>query len=154
MSTRGLSASFELAVGGALKENLILHGSLAFQNVHNPRRYVNELRDVHWDNINTGSVMLGGGLTYYLMPANMYVTGIVGVMGMGESRNGSNALRSRAGVGSTLSFGKEWWLGPQGAWGMGAALRGMFYTTQANIFNDLERVYGADVGLVFSTTMN
>jgi len=153
VQTEGVSTTFELAIGGALRENLILHGNVAFQNLNGSTRKVDGQRDVTWD-IDTGTVMLGGGLTYYVMPANVYFTGSVGVAGLAESRDHHTAFKTHAGVGSVLSFGKEWWVGAQGQWGMGAALRGSFYTANAGIFGDLTRVYAADVGLAFSATLN
>ncbi len=154
IKTRGLSTSFELILGGALRENLILHGSVAYQNIRDAWRSVDGEHDVQWRAVDTVSVLLGGGVTYYFMPAHVYVTAVAGVMGLAENRDDRTVFKSRAGVGSTLSVGKEWWIGSTGEWALGGALRGSFYTANASIFNELQRVYGADVGMVLSVTLN
>ncbi|MFT3926079.1 MAG: hypothetical protein QM778_26280 [Myxococcales bacterium] len=153
VKTLGISTSFELAIGGAVKENVILHGTAAFHNLSSSGREVDGQRDVAW-HVDTRTVMLGGGVTYYMMPANVYVSGSAGVMGLAESRNGHTSFKSHAGVGTVLSLGKEWWVGRQRDWGMGAALRSDFYTANASLFGVLQRVYGADVGIVLSATLN
>lgn len=153
VKTRGLSTMFEFSMGGALTENLILHGNAAFLNVYESRREVSG-RHENSPDIESGCALLGAGLTYYLMPANTYITVTSGVAGFSESRRGRLTIESRAGVGGSLSLGKEWWIGRTGDWGVGAALRGSFYTMKAHIYGDLERVYVSDIGLVFSATMN
>jgi hypothetical protein len=153
VKTRGLSGLFELGIGGSVAGNLILHANMVYSSVGDGRREVSGVRDASYD-VDTGMGLLGGGVTYYFMPANVYLTGVAGVAGIAESRDGRNAIESRAGAGGVLSLGKEWWVGRPGEWGMGAALRGGFYTAKADVFGDLERLYAAELGVNFSATLN
>lgn len=153
VKSRGLSTHFEFAVGAALFENFILHGSAVFLSVYESRREVGGVREGGVD-VEAGCALLGAGVTYYVMPANVYITAISGVSGMTESRDGRLAIDSRAGVGGTLSLGKEWWVGSMGDWGLGAALRSSFHTMKAQIYGSQERIYVSDIGLVFSATLN
>lgn len=56
---------------------------------------------------------IGGGLTYYFMPANVYVTA--------NAEAGSDeSSRNATGLVLNLSVGKEWWASDR--WGLGVAL--------------------------------
>src|SRR5690606_26465899 len=98
--------------------------------------------------------LFGAGLTYYFMPVNLYISGAFGVSKLSESRGRATAVDSRAGYGTMLSVGKEWWLGRTGEWGLGAALRGTFSSARAEVVGVLERMYVTDVGLLLSLTFN
>ena len=60
---------------------------------------------------------IGPGVTYYLMPANVYFSGSVGV----GSLSGSDELNGNSDTGFALdtTIGKEWWVGDN--WGLGLA---------------------------------
>jgi hypothetical protein len=60
----------------------------------------------------------GGGVTYYFMPVNMYISGSLGAgqLSVDSPLGGGD---SDTGLAGEVSIGKEWWLG--GSWGMGVA---------------------------------
>jgi hypothetical protein len=67
---------------------------------------------------------VGPQLTYYLMPANVYVSGTVAFTRLTEticSSCGANSdtTSSDWGVGVVFSVGKEWWVSDN--WGLGVA---------------------------------
>jgi hypothetical protein len=65
------------------------------------------------------------GLTYSLMPLNLFLTGAVGIAGIGvrDDDDDTDDDRDEVAAGPTVEFdiGKEWWIGPQ--LGLGLALR-------------------------------
>jgi hypothetical protein len=154
VSTRGLSGMFELAAGGSVVGNLILHANVSVLPVGDAFRDVSGVRDTFYDHIHVDLGLVGGGLTYYFMPNDAYVTGVLGVAGMSETRDDDRVIRSHAGLGSSLSIGKEWWAGSEGEWGLGAALSTSFYTAKANVLGEYQRLYGTGLAVAFSATLN
>ncbi len=153
VKSSGPSTNLEFALGGAVFENFILHGNVAFLNLYESRRQVGGVREGD-KGVESGCALLGAGATYYLMPANVYITATSGVSGFTETRNGRLSIDSRAGFGATLALGKEWWVGSMADWGLGAALRGSFHSMKARVFGSLEHVYIGDPSIVFSATLN
>jgi hypothetical protein len=88
---------------------------------------------------------LGGGLTYYFMPVNMYVSGSLGAgsLSLGDSD-------SDTGVVGEFMLGKEWWLG--GSWGLGAA--GVFGFHSIPDGGADENWSGTNWGIRLSATLN
>jgi len=102
-----------------------------------------------------GSAAMGGagaGLTYYVMPANFYVSGALAAMVFSlDDALGNTVYSSNTGLGVQGIIGKEWLLAPE--WGMGFAVEGTFASMRDK--ND-PSVYwdGAAVSLLFSSTFN
>lgn len=93
---------------------------------------------------------VGPGITYYFMPANVYVSGSalasLSVMALQGSTEGS-----KIGFGLHFLAGKEWWTGEQ--WGLGLAAY-YRYGSQKNDNLDFVTMSGSSYGLVFSATLN
>jgi hypothetical protein len=92
---------------------------------------------------------IGVGLTYYLMPANVYFAGSLGigkvifVNGSGD-RGGSNV-----GFATNIMIGKEWWVGVD--WGIGVAGQLIVIAADDDFLQD---VGGVGFGLMFTATYN
>jgi hypothetical protein len=153
IATRGLSGLFNVSVGGRVVGNLIVHGDLIVSDFGDAQREVSGVKDAR--NVISGTLgMVGGGVTYYLMPSNAFITGIMGVTHYTEQRDGETSIDSGLGVGASTLIGKEWWVGPRGAWGLGAALRASYYWAPMEIAHDRTTLKAGDIGVVCSATFN
>ena len=147
----GLGASLDL--GGALIPNLILRGRAAF--------WASAVRDspFAYDRGGFAFGLLGAGLDYYVMPANIYFGGTLGVAGASfveEYRHRYGDTRhSKAGLGVELDAGKEWWLASELA--IGVAVRATYISvSSANMFRDYidGRLHVLHLSLDLSITYN
>jgi hypothetical protein len=112
-----------LAFGGAVTDNLLLHGDL--------HAFVDVGRSEQTDPLRiTG--LLGFGASYYFMPANVYLSGTVGpamaVVSYDRQRYVETDRSRFTGIGGVLNLGKEWWV--HRSWGVGMAA-GLLYTYTA-----------------------
>jgi hypothetical protein len=110
------SGDVNIAIGGAVKPNLILHGTLWGWLISDP-----DATGPFGPGTLVGDVDLsafGGGLTYYFMPVNIYLSGSAG---FGTMTVDSGAIQGETDSGfvTDLTLGKEWWVG--GSWGLGVA---------------------------------
>jgi len=153
VKTAGVVGQLELALGGRVIGNLLLHGNLLLSGMDDARKTVSEVRDAS-NTIGTSFAMLGGGATYYFMPANAYVSGMLGVAGMSETRDEQLSVESGAGLGGALTLGKEWWVGRSSEWGVGAALRGAMIAAPVQIAGVESTMRGSQVTIAFSATLN
>jgi len=62
--------------------------------------------------------MLGVGVTYYLMPANVFLSGAVGFGGLQITQNDVDH-DTEAGFATRVGIGKEWFVSD--SWGLGLA---------------------------------
>ncbi|MFI5306585.1 MAG: hypothetical protein ACHQ53_04485 [Polyangiales bacterium] len=109
-STRGIGFGFDFALGAIVSENLALDMDLVLARSASAEH--GTLTDTAFS-----AVFLGGGLTYWLMPANVYLSASIGMSR--SSVQGSavhldveipKAEQSRIGVGAHLALGKQFWL--------------------------------------------
>jgi len=146
----GGSASLGIAAGFSMAEDVIIFGNLFVSAADGPT-----VTTVGASNSSKGSAALGGagaGITYYVMPANFYVSGaLAAVVFSTDDALGNNVYSSNTGLGVQGMIGKEWLLAPE--WGMGFAVEGIFASMRDK--ND-PTVYwdGAAVSLLFSSTFN
>jgi hypothetical protein len=93
----------------------------------------------------------GVGLTYYFMPANVYLSGSFGVGSIAMTEIYSNTSRDDVAVlAGEVAFGKEWWIGED--WGLGAALAVGYHFVPVD--DDEDTRSGLSYGLRLSATMN
>ncbi len=118
--TRGVGVGVDFALGTTLAEDLALDMDLMFARSASAEH--GTLADTAFS-----AVFLGGGLTYWLMPANLYLTGSLGVSR--SSVQGSpvhldvtlpSSEQSAVGFGAHLALGKQLWI-TRGV-GLGATL--------------------------------
>lgn len=107
----GVGGNMSAAIGGVVSPNLAIHGTVWGWLVNSPDAEINGSSAGQLDdNLNLSA--FGGGATYYFMPANLYMTGSMGV-GTLHTSSGS----SDAGFVFDLGLGKEWWV--SSTWGLG-----------------------------------
>ncbi len=150
-----------VALGGEVSTNLLAYGEL-WGHAHfgyglSHRRDETDEADY----FGLGSMALG--LSYYFMPANVYVAASVGpawsVVGrvvdvyVAAGRRHSyeqwiEESETGWGLGATLGVGKEWWVSDD--WGLGVGARGQFGYTMSRSLT----VRSGGTMLVLSTTCN
>lgn len=112
----GSAGNVNFAIGGIVAPNLAIHGTLFGWSISDP--------DVTFEQITgtlPGSVTLsavGAGLTYYIMPQNIYFSGSAGV-GMIEVESFGLTGNTENGLALDVTIGKEWWVSDR--WGLGVA---------------------------------
>lgn len=141
----GVSGLFNMAIGGAVSQDLILHLDASGVTTSSPK--VNDQSNVS----SASTSLVGIGMTYYL-PSNYYVTGAVG---MAESRNKTNGTtyKTDRGYGANVMIGKEWWVSDD--WGVGIA--GQFLYTNCpgkSVGGVRPDVQSTSFGVLFSATYN
>jgi hypothetical protein len=146
----GAGGFFSLDIGGALVDNLVLHGRLSNMVVASPTVYVNDQELGTAENASLTFYLLGAGLTYYLMPANVYFTGVIGIA-KASADNGFDESSTDAGFGFEGDIGKEWWVSDN--WGIGVAGRFTFAAVpDEQVSGDSETLQGLGFGVLFSAT--
>jgi hypothetical protein len=120
-SIKGGAGSFGLVIGGAVAENFILGADLWDTVVFSPTF---KQGGVSVSGTDTSLTLAGFGvnLTYYFMPANVYVSVSPSITTVSLTRGGLSGSTD-AGFGMKLGVGKEWWVSDH--WGLGVA--GQFF---------------------------
>jgi hypothetical protein len=117
---RGVGMAFELALGAMVSEGLALNMDLVLARSGDAEHGV--LKETAFS-----AVHFGGGVTYWLMPANVFLAASIGLAR--SSIEGSPVHvaieiptneQSKIGVGAHLALGKQWWLSRRV--GLGATL--------------------------------
>jgi hypothetical protein len=142
LNLSGFGGDFTFALGGCISENVALHGTLFSWSLSDPDAEFNGV-DIGELDGSYGMSAYGGGITYFFMPINMYVSGNIG-LGFLSIDSGSFDDTSDPGFAMDLSAGKEWWVG--NSWGLGLA--GAFG------FHTIDGASGYNVGVRFSATFN
>ncbi len=152
----GLGSVFDFKIGGALSENVILHGTLLSNDLTGPtiKSNLRGSKDYKADNtVYLSQFMLGIGLTYY-DAENTFFSGSVGI---GEftlvNESEDVDVSSDGGIGVQIKAGKEWWVSRR--WGLGAALYYNFVHDLNGQGTDIEEVIkGHCFGVMFNATLN
>ena len=120
-SISGFAVGVGIAVGGAVAENVILAGDLWGIAAVSPSMNVNGITGTASDS-SMGLSGLGLNLTYYFMPANVYVS-VTPSMVIATLTVSGVSGDTQVGFGGKVGVGKEWWVGDH--WGLGLA--GQFF---------------------------
>ena len=149
----GITNEFNIAVGGVIKRNLALHGTLwGWSPIHTEARLAsNTLGGSHEFEF----VAFGPGATYYFDPSNLYLSFSIGLATIDakiEAPDGSIIRDSARGFALDFTVGKEWWKSDN--WGVGVA--GDFgYLNIENSLPDAREVWtGGQIGLRLTATYN
>ena len=140
----GAAGFFSFDIGGSLAERLALHARLGAHNMMNPTVSLggDDLGEAEDTSVSFST--FGLGLTYYF-PANLYLTGVVGLAGATLDIAGDEADSER-GYSVQADLGYEWAVG--GDWGLGLAGR----IEHHSIPTDSDRLTATAFGLLFSAT--
>jgi hypothetical protein len=152
----GTGAEFDFKIGGAVSENLLLHATLISKSMAGPMiKLSNSSSAKASDNIAVGEAMLGGGLTYYFMPSNVFLSGSVGLGNFSiiDSKDSDNNVSTQRGFSMQLKIGKEWWISKNWAFGVGLTY-GKTSLTNTPSTNIVEKLNSNRFGILFNTTFN
>jgi hypothetical protein len=144
MSFSGFTSSTNMAIGGGLFNNFALHATLFGFLIPDP-----DFEVLGIPGTTTVDIMLSGvgvGVTYYLMPVNIYLSPSIGIGALSNEEGGGTDI----GFALDVTLGKEWWVG--GSWGLGVA--GAFGFHSVPEHNSDVRWEGFDFALRFSATLN
>jgi hypothetical protein len=141
----GVGGNINIALGGAVVENFILHTDLFGASAANPTVYEDGEDVGNLDQFSFSG--LGAGMTFYFMPANVYLSGSVG-FGAAALNVDLVVFESDVGVTMNTLVGKEWWMNDD--WAIGGALRFMYL----HVPGDSENFNAFGAGAAFSATYN
>lgn len=121
-SMKGGSAAFGFIIGGAVSENFILGADIWGSTVPSPTISQGTTSISTGGNVSFDLTGFGLNLTYYFMPANVYVSLSPSISTVSLTIAGVSAS-TESGFGMKMAVGKEWWVGDH--WGIGVA--GQFF---------------------------
>jgi hypothetical protein len=110
--------AFHFQIGGAVKENLILFGDVGGFALTDPDVESGGSTE-SGANLDITASGFGGGLSYYIMPANIFLSASV-LASTNALTYQSENYESELGPSFLVSVGKEWWVG--NSWGLGVAV--------------------------------
>jgi len=150
----GSGTVLDLKIGGAIKENLILHATISTDYMSGPKISSNGESKKASNNFLIGEDFTGAGITYYMMPSNTFLSGSIGLGNFRRMDMDDNtSVSSDIGFGFQLKAGKEWWISKR--WGLGIALS----YSKINVRNEpengvLEILNSDSFGIHFNATLN
>ncbi len=148
INVSGVSGDFNLTLGGAVAENLIVGGFLWFERSVNPT-VSGGGASYSTSNLSVQASGIGAEVIYYVMPANFYFTGSLGVSRL-STELGSYSGSTDVGPLLRLGIGKEWWVSRH--WGVGIAGRFTGSTNNDSAAGDSWTTFTGSVN--FSATYN
>jgi hypothetical protein len=151
----GTGASFDIKIGGAIQENLILHATLNANSIVGPKQELpNGQSYKNTNNVTFGEALLGGGLTYYFMPSNIFISGSAGLANFSVDNQDINYKSTTdRGFGFQLKAGKEWWVSKR--WGLGISGTYGRSSVDSKPGNGLREQLSSDrFGISFNATLN
>jgi hypothetical protein len=116
----GGAGALNLELGGAVARNLILFGKLYGLSVPEPEFEYGDLEG-DADDLDGSFRGFGAGLTYYLMPSNVYLSGALTLSRL-ASAGPVDDYDSEVGPMFHLGAGKEWFVADQVSLGLGLEL--------------------------------
>ncbi len=116
MEISGPAGDLDIAIGAVISRNLALHGTLFGWSAPDPSVEIDDISGELEGSVTLSSI--GGGLTYYFMPTNLYFSGSVGLASLSVETD-VGAGETDRGPAFELALGKEWWVG--NSWGLGVA---------------------------------
>jgi hypothetical protein len=144
---------WNFAVGGVVTPNLAIHGTLWGWTMTDPDAELTITGGGTGTGTLNGDVTMsavGGGVTYYAMPVNLYFSGSVGVARLVVDSPGGFDGNTDLGPAVDVTVGKEWWVA--NSWGLGLA--GGFSYHSLKDPDISENWTGTSFTLRFSATFN
>lgn len=146
----GVSGLFNLAIGGAVAQDLILHLDVSGVRTSDPKVEINGTEQAA-DVGSSSTSLLAIGMTYYFS-SNMYVTGAVG-MAKSKKESGGIEYTTDTGYGVNAMIGKEWWVSDN--WGVGVAGQFLYTNCPDKGINGVSSdVKSTSFGVLLSATYN
>lgn len=156
MDMIGTGGQMDFKIGAAISKNLILHATIISNTMDHPSvKFSNETESKVYHNLIVGEAVVGIGLTYYVMPYNILLSGSGGLgnFSTSYSDNKQNNAISEKGFSWQLKMGKEWWISKN--WGLGFGFTFGKTTTQNLPYGSpVEKLDSNRFAVLFNTTFN
>ena len=149
MSIEGVSGSFGFVIGGAVTENFIIGADLWDIVAFSPT-FSQGGTSVSGTDTAMALVGFGLNLTYYFMPANVYLSVSPSLTSVSLTGNGTSGS-TESGFGMKIGVGKEWSVGDH--WGLGLAGQ-FFFSNNKDKGTNPPTWSTLAGGLAFSATYN
>jgi hypothetical protein len=149
LTVKGAGPELGLLVGGLISENLVLGGHVWVVGSISPTLQQGSLNVATNTDTSNTLVALGPNITYYIMPANVYLSATAALTRLSLTTSAGTGT-SDAGFGMHLAMGKEWWMSER--WGLGLAGQFMFSTNSDR--NGGPHISTLAGGLAMSATFN
>jgi hypothetical protein len=154
----GATVPFRFQLGGQFLKNLIAYGEFGFASQTNPEmEWMRQSESSSDMTVSVGD--LGIGITYYLMPVNIYfsLSGLYSSVQLEyDDTKSDSEIDFDNGNGINIMVGKEWWIGNQ--WALGISLYG--YYSDMHVQTSIEGINyeyftrNYSIGVMFSATYN
>lgn len=149
----GWGGIFDIRIGGTIGTNLILSGDLIGRSFWEPKVEISGGGSGTMENTTFTESLVGAGLTYYLMPENIFFSGTLGLSSISLEYKHSGTTVSGStdtGFGVNVKVGKEWWVGSD--WALGIAGSASWMSLSNKPSGGTEEFTGYSFGLQFSAT--
>jgi len=147
----GGAIALTITLGGAVAENFVIFGTLWGTAATGPTiEYVDESTIDSDSNVSMSFSGIGAGLTYFIMPINLYLSGALSLATL-QLEDAATGLTGESEVGFDVQalVGKEFWVSDN--WALGPAIQVGF----GSVPDGEEVTFGVfHVGLHFSATYN
>jgi hypothetical protein len=154
----GPGSIVDMKFGGTPHPNLCVSGDIMILTVAGPKAELDGANLGTIDSVETRELLLGMGATYYFMPANIFVGGMLGGGGfrIRKIRGGADEAGSNQGFGFQLKAGKEWWVSGNWALGVSAVFMDLFVNNSQTSqgLTEEQHIRGPVFGLLFNSTLN
>jgi hypothetical protein len=144
----GSCGDFNFAVGGIVLRNFAVHGSLLVWPILDPTVEAGGDSEKLSGSLTLSAV--GVGITYYIMPINIYISPSAGIGRLTLELGGSTGDTEMGPI-FDFTLGKEWWVG--GSWGLGVAGTVGYHSVPESENIDVNWE-GYSIGVRFSATLN
>jgi len=151
----GTGAQFDLKLGGAIRENLILHATLTSNSLVGPTVKSDGQSMKASNDVTLSESMIGVGLTYYVMPANIFFSGSLGLGNytIQDTNINTNSVTTDRGFAMQLKVGREWWVTSR--WGLGFAITyGKTVVNNKVGAGGIEKLDSNNIGIVFNASLH
>lgn len=116
----GTAWDWNVAIGGVVAENLAIHGTFFGWWIDDPDLEISGVPGAGEFQGHLTMSAIGGGITYYLMPVNIYFSGSFAAAKLYlDDAYSPYDSDSDTGIAGDFTVGKEWYVGPH--WGIGFA---------------------------------
>jgi hypothetical protein len=145
----GTGVDFEMAIGGIVTSNLAIHGTLLGWVVSDPKVEFLDQSENAGGTLSLAGV--GAGLTYFIMPVNIYLTGSAGI---GQLSVSDDNVSYEFGTGFMIeaAVGKEFFVSD--GWGLGFAVGIVYHSVPWDDVDIDENWSGISIPVRFTATMN
>lgn len=155
----GTGGMMDFKIGWAIKNNMILHTTFILNKVPAPEIITtvgnNSTSKSMPDKFEVDESMFGVGMTYYIMPYNIFLSGSIGrgKFKISGSENKDDDGDTNSGFSMQLKIGKEWWILKN--WGAGLGLTyGKTNLTHQPPIGFAEKLDSNRFGILLNTTFN